>query len=75
MSRGNKYSEIHPKKKVFLSSAFESRSCVQIVLEIYTLGTYSDVMSYAVRKPEIRPVYGRQSKLVSGNRLFCMELK
>ena len=43
-------------------------------LEIYTLSMYADVVSYVIRKPEIRHVYGRQSKKISGSRIFCMDL-
>ena len=51
---------MHPKKK---KNASESRYCVQIFSwEIYTLSTYSDVMNYVVREPEIRHAYGRQRK-------------
>ena len=31
---------------------------IRFVLEIYTLSTYSDVMSYVKREPEVRHVYG-----------------
>ena len=53
----------------------ESMNCVQVFLKLYTWSTCSDVMSYVVREPEIRHVYGRQRKSVSGNQIFCMELK
>ena len=37
--------------------AFETRRTFSFFLEIYTLGTYSDVMTYVVREPEIRYIY------------------
>ena len=42
------------------SIAFEIWNCVQIFLEIYTMSTYADVVSYIIREPEIQHVYGRQ---------------
>ena len=36
---------------VFKKFAFGSRNCVRIILEMYTLSTYDDVVSYVIREP------------------------
>ena len=43
-------------------------------LEIYTLSTYSDVMSYVVREPEIRHVVVRESRIQESNILHGTEI-
>ena len=35
---------------------------LRFFLEIYTLRTYAEGVSYAIREPKIRHVYGRQKK-------------
>ena len=43
-------------------------------LEIYTLSTYSDVMNYVVREPEIRHVVDRESRIQESNILHGTEI-
>ena len=43
-------------------------------LEIYTLSTYSDVMNYVVREPEIRHVVDRESRIQESNILHETEI-
>ena len=54
--------------------AFGSRISFQIFLEVCKLGTYNDVVNYVIHKSEIRRVYSRQSKKLSGSRIFCMDM-
>ena len=63
---------MHPKKYFFI--AFEGRNRVQIFLEIYTLSTYSDVMSYVIREPEIQHVYmaARESRFQEIEYFACV---
>ena len=60
---------MHPEKKMKVGIV------IRFVLEIYTLSTYSDVVSLLCVNHKYGIHICRQSREIAENRIICMELK